>query len=228
MGKNNIGLNYKYYRIVEVMQNAGHEALARGLTPKEISSELERIYPDETWGKNVRDYVKSGLSAYREGQPRFPRSRRPELFRSLGAGRWTLPDWGDAPEKQPENLLGSKAIHADTDTNPSNPVTRADMGWEGRAALKLHYRRERGKLAQKFKGQLRQFECEACNFDFGKRYGSLGRGFIEAHHAIPLNAGERVTRVDDFRAVCSNCHRMLHWKGLRRRPSITASRRPPW
>lgn len=61
--------------------------------------------------------------------------------------------------------------------------------------------------------------CQACGFDFTTKYGDLGRGYIEAHHRVPLwqlvDAGEPI-RLDprkDFAVVCANCHRMLHRPG---------------
>ncbi len=63
--------------------------------------------------------------------------------------------------------------------------------------------------------------CEACNFEFGAAYGTLGEGFIECHHTLALSAleKERRTRLEDVALVCSNCHRMLH----RRRPWLAAA-----
>ncbi|HYT71491.1 MAG TPA: HNH endonuclease, partial [Gemmatimonadales bacterium] len=54
--------------------------------------------------------------------------------------------------------------------------------------------------------------CEVCGFDFLHRYGSIGDGFAEVHHKVPLGRalGERKTKLNDLAVVCSNCHRMLH------------------
>jgi 5-methylcytosine-specific restriction protein A len=60
--------------------------------------------------------------------------------------------------------------------------------------------------------------CEACDLDFGERYGRRGEGFIECHHTQPLaESGETVTRLDDLMLLCSNCHRMVHL----RRPMLS-------
>src|SRR5690606_36007995 len=64
--------------------------------------------------------------------------------------------------------------------------------------------------------------CQACRFDFGKRYGELGEGYIECHHLNPLseNVGAEWsigTRLEEVTVLCSNCHRMIH----RRRPALT-------
>jgi 5-methylcytosine-specific restriction protein A len=84
---------------------------------------------------------------------------------------------------------------------------------EGRKKLVAHLKRERsGRLIREFKNRLTSFRCVVCHFDFEKRYGPLGRQFIEAHHEKPLaqmRAGSK-TRLRDLKAVCSNCHRMIH------------------
>ena len=62
--------------------------------------------------------------------------------------------------------------------------------------------------------------CVVCNFDFGKRYGALGQGFIHVHHLKPLGEvreGYQLDPVADLRPVCPNCHAMLH----RRKPALS-------
>lgn len=105
--------------------------------------------------------------------------------------------------------------------NPSNPDGVQDgveafmEDEEGRASLRIHLRRERSKkLINAFKASLSSFACDACGFDFGKKYGRLGTGYIEAHHTIPvasLREGSK-TRLVDLAALCANCHRMIHTK----------------
>jgi putative restriction endonuclease len=72
------------------------------------------------------------------------------------------------------------------------------------------------KLAKQQCGRL---YCCICTFDFEKRYGKVGEGFIEGHHTKPLSEldGVAKTKIADIALVCSNCHRMLH----RRRPWLT-------
>ena len=88
---------------------------------------------------------------------------------------------------------------------------------EGRRMFQLHRRSERdGKLPKKAKKRRMdttgRLECDVCSFDFWETYGQLGKGFIEAHHMIPVSesGGERISRMSDLALVCSNCHRMLH------------------
>ena len=55
--------------------------------------------------------------------------------------------------------------------------------------------------------------CIVCNFDFEKKFGEHGKGFIHVHHLTPLaDIGEHyeVDPIKDLRPVCPNCHAMLH------------------
>ncbi|WNH12558.1 HNH endonuclease [Thalassobellus suaedae] len=84
---------------------------------------------------------------------------------------------------------------------------------EGKWNYALHRYRERDRsLVQKRKASAVNLLCECCNFDFSSAYPNLGDGFIECHHKIPINKGERITKLDDLALVCANCHRMLHRK----------------
>lgn len=77
-----------------------------------------------------------------------------------------------------------------------------------------HYRIERNPRAAKVAKTGRPAICDACGFDFSIRYGSLGEGYIEAHHLLPLGKipeGKAVTYfAADFALLCANCHRMIH------------------
>lgn len=57
--------------------------------------------------------------------------------------------------------------------------------------------------------------CVVCGFDFGKKFGEIGEGFIHVHHLFPLSKirkGYKLNPIDDLRPVCPNCHAMLHQK----------------
>ena len=92
---------------------------------------------------------------------------------------------------------------------------------EGVEKYKIHRFYERNpiivkKVKERRIRQNKESRCDICNFSFEERYGSYGRGFIEAHYTIPISElnGIKKTKIKDIALVCSNCHRMLH----RRRP----------
>jgi 5-methylcytosine-specific restriction protein A len=80
---------------------------------------------------------------------------------------------------------------------------------------KAHLRIERtgsaSRLAKRYHGTC----CQACSFRFVEKYGSIGEGFIEAHHLVPISSLDEAVPVEydvatDFAVLCPNCHRMIH------------------
>lgn len=92
---------------------------------------------------------------------------------------------------------------------------------EGAPRYALHRRLERDttlarRVKEKHLAATGKLVCQVCRFDFERKYGEHGRGFIEAHHTVPVSKLTAATRTmeRDLILVCSNCHRMLHY-GLR-------------
>jgi len=80
---------------------------------------------------------------------------------------------------------------------------------------RMHRRIERNARASNIVKLARGTTCEACSFDFKEIYGELGEGYIEAHHLRPISSLEEdvvteLSVIEDFRVLCSNCHRMAH------------------
>jgi hypothetical protein len=125
-----------------------------------------------------------------------------------------VPKWGSGTFRyisdEVANTLDALISVADgTFADPS------EEAWdtEGRSLLRRHVTKERSaKLIRVFKAQLTDYSCAVCGFSFQRAYGTLGAGFIEAHHTTPIATLTEQTKmsVSDLIAVCSNCHRMLH------------------
>ena len=88
---------------------------------------------------------------------------------------------------------------------------------EGREVFRQHrgFERDRGIVERTKATRLvrtGKLACDVCDFDFAEKYGDQGKGFIEAHHIIPVSKldGLSKTKMRDLALVCSNCHRMLH------------------
>lgn len=78
---------------------------------------------------------------------------------------------------------------------------------------------ERNPLARKKCLEHFGAKCIVCEFDFEKKYGDLGKGFIHIHHVIDISQIGKEYEVDytkDLVPVCPNCHAMLH----KEKPSI--------
>lgn len=55
--------------------------------------------------------------------------------------------------------------------------------------------------------------CKVCGFDFYKKYGEIGRGFIHVHHKTPISQkteSYNINPITDLVPVCPNCHAMIH------------------
>ncbi|MEU5761348.1 HNH endonuclease [Nocardia sp. NPDC047648] len=55
--------------------------------------------------------------------------------------------------------------------------------------------------------------CMVCGFDYRQVYGSIGAGYIQAHHTVPISQmGEdyEVDPITDLVPLCANCHVMAH------------------
>jgi hypothetical protein len=99
------------------------------------------------------------------------------------------------------------------------PTTSEDRAWaEGRPRLIQHLRKERasGLAAAKrdsFRKQHGGLRCERCGLDPVSVYGgAIGEACIEVHHDRPVSQmmDGAVTKLEDLRCLCANCHRVVH------------------
>ncbi|MDQ1638736.1 MAG: 5-methylcytosine-specific restriction enzyme [Pyrinomonadaceae bacterium] len=133
--------------------------------------------------------------------------------------------WDDFASNQSLIHNTAQAIRVSNNSAPSVVAqawieSRGDDGLqfrEGRLLFGLHKWRERNLtvVRRKKREALAAFgklACEVCGFDFSEFYGSIGDGYAECHHVLPLSATDatRRTRLADLAIVCANCHRMLH------------------
>lgn len=137
--------------------------------------------------------------------------------------------WGEFAGDRTKLSATAKSIRDSLGSISSSEVAAQtsddeDVFPEGRLLTAMHKRRERNPSVVRRKKEAvlqsrGKLECEACGFDFEAVYGSLGHGYAECHHTIPLAAlGESAkTRLADLSIVCANCHRMIH----RSRPMLT-------
>jgi hypothetical protein len=184
--------------IVEALSQLGGEAHLSQIVPKVVA-----LVPDHEAASpsaSVRARLQEGWagSAHFKGVALFENVYGP----AARAGVWRLTSDLLSPANPDGVLDGAEAeIEAQ----------------EGRAALRVHMRRERSrKLITTFKASLTSFACEACGDDMEAIYGELGAGYIEAHHRLPIALIEEgeTTKLSDLAALCANCHRIIHRNGL--------------
>jgi len=85
---------------------------------------------------------------------------------------------------------------------------------EGRVVTETHLRRERApRLRQRLiahRLKVGPLACDICACAEGQST-QFGQAIFEAHHVVPLSAGEeRRTLLKDLALLCANCHRMVH------------------
>ncbi len=103
---------------------------------------------------------------------------------------------------------------------------------EGKIRYAVHRSKERNlslrnKAVKRFQNKHEgKLFCELCNFSFEDIYGSLGKGFIEVHHIIPVSEMKKnhETKIDELMMLCANCHRMAHRAGDTKNLEIKKSR----
>lgn len=189
-------------QIIFAMNHLGGHCYFKDLyfTLKTIYPESLKNYKNEyTWRSSVRMEIERHSS-----DSNNYKGKDSDIFYSvhgIGKGHWGL--------RKPKI------------TETTMDVTADDEGFvEGKIALKKHILRERNhllkiKAIKNFKKQHEgKIYCEICGFDFSKKYGDIGKDFIEAHHTKPISQmkeNER-TKIEDIALLCSNCHSMIHRK----------------
>jgi 5-methylcytosine-specific restriction protein A len=107
-------------------------------------------------------------------------------------------------------------ILADKDVALTEPVEVPAGGEfiEDLTRFRWHRRIDRDARAIQLVKKAKGYTCEVCGFNFGSRYGELGKDFIEIHHLVPISELQGLivsTHPEhDYAALCSNCHSMIH------------------
>ena len=198
--------------------------LREGVSPKrESAEELSQFLRGRSSEEDVADPRFRGLGSvsYKLGNfAAIDPNNDSKGASHIGAGDLQVwEEFGHDPDLTRRTALSIRE-HTSMTSKPAAreaEISDVDEAQEGAVLTVAHRRRERNKAIVDKKKQTTLDEvgclkCEVCDFDFGQFYGSVGDGFIECHHLIPLSrleAGTR-TKLDDLVLVCSNCHRMLH------------------
>ncbi len=143
-------------------------------------------------------------------------------------GKYRVADWGRSRPRlkdndfetdayyfvlQPTLIASGPSFISDAEAN-ALAEDAVDVGpaftEEGRKTLRTHLMAERNPGFREAVLQMKGYRCEACNVDFGERYGPELAGFIEVHHLRPISLGPHTPSLSDFAVLCPNCHRAAH------------------
>ena len=126
--------------------------------------------------------------------------------------------WDQFASKPDDLRRVARAITAGIlEASKSPPSDDNEVFPEGEVLSRIHRGRERNQRAidrkkQQVLQEMGTLACEVCGFDFKVVYGTLGEGFAECHHIVPLSQlpNRKGTRLLDLAILCANCHRMIH------------------
>lgn len=119
------------------------------------------------------------------------------------------------------NLLAEWMIHGVTlilsllTIEEASPQLEPSVQSEGDAKEMKSKRYERSRVNREICLAHKGYSCYVCGFNFLKKYGQLGKDYIEVHHTTPVSEMGDDYKIDidrDLVPVCSNCHSMLHKK----------------
>ena len=192
-------------QLVEVARTLGLNAFST----LQFVTALERMYP-RTMESLVDEYGKGGAGA---GKHYSAFSRIAQALDRLAKSQALVKlDYRDAPEGWGSPVIMFWCLPGITPQFPEE-VPSPETILEGAKQVVLVNRYERNPAARVKCIAKWGTVCTVCGFDFQKRYGDLGIGYIHVHHLKPLSeirAEYELDPVADLRPVCANCHCMLH------------------
>jgi predicted HNH restriction endonuclease len=114
-------------------------------------------------------------------------------------------------------IVPKNSFHSKVDIfNENLIINEGHVSYKETKTLKRSYKL-RDEAIKKYSNADGEIFCSACEFNFYKVYGELGKGYIEIHHLKPIfNYLEDdfkktvVEALDNVVPLCSNCHRMVH------------------
>lgn len=183
-------------QIVDALMELGGEAHASQIAQFVVDNGTPPFPADPH--ASVRARLQENCSSYTAYRGKH------DIFQSNpGSGVWRL--------KKPESEATTPLPSAVKETVRNFDFS--DGYSEGEKKLLQHFRAERNSaVVQKFKQSLAELRCEACRLKLTDLYGDIAAEFIEAHHRLPLGqiGQEVITKIEDFAALCPNCHRIIH------------------
>lgn len=115
----------------------------------------------------------------------------------------------------PEAIRDIVSLASSYDLSDDNALIGETNFVEGQQTFQWNTRYERDRALRAAAIKLHGVVCMGCGFDFEKKYGQIGAGFIEVHHTKPISTLGGPLRVDpesDLVVLCSNCHSVVHRK----------------
>jgi len=119
------------------------------------------------------------------------------------------------PVSEAEWNILSKVIEKRTQKKSDEILNGPEYFTEGKEKEIIQTIYERNPKLREMAIKIHGTTCSACGFNFAKKYGKLGEGYIEIHHLVPqsehkIKGESEINPETDLMPLCSNCHRMIH------------------
>jgi len=187
---------------------------------REILRAQAKLFKDKLGSDKLREFSHP-LALKLDSIPKATTSRRLGLAYEAGNiaskfySRESLPDDKELVGDVRKVLEIYLSLFEEVSLNDDVENNEAEREWfEDRTKYRLHRVTERNQTLSRKVKQLQGYECKACGFNFEARYGEIGKGYIEAHHNVPISnlsgAKIQLDPLNDFTVLCSNCHSMIH------------------
>lgn len=214
----------KLFKVGEVIDSGSPPEFANHARLKILSIEEDFVYYKSLKSKTKNHFRYSYIDVVLEGFDRIdPNSIQPSIqhvFLDAGLQKnYSTENYVYGFAKEIRRRLGQSepAMTSSGEVlEDQDQVAKAETGRplsEGAILRVLVDRRERNPEAVRLCKALHGVQCLCCGFDFEKFYGSLGAGFIHAHHLSPISGSGGIYQVDpknDLVPLCPNCHAMIH------------------
>jgi len=189
-------------KTLETMGEMIEQCTVQGVRAPEIQSLVIRQGPHKVPGP--------GFGRFHPRYKNLPLAEKQRVVREYQKEVYAFGDkWLDVLDQLNIAHELSSAVYPD-EVEDDDP--RIMEGAKKRVAVNQY---ERSPVARKKCIDKHGCKCSVCGFDFERKYGEIGKGFIHVHHIRELSEiGEEyeVDPVRDLRPVCPNCHAMIHRK----------------
>ena len=184
------------------LEISGHDAkILRGRNDTYFSQKVRNLVSHRTLeSKGLATYAKFG----RDGLHKITDKGEKYLIENIGNFNFIL-----------ENKFSEEQRKKIIDKDYSNLVIEEGFIRFNQVKIKARSRKL-VEIAKRHYIRDGKLFCSACNFNFEKFYGEVGKGYIEIHHLKPIFAYEDKLEqslneaLKNVAPVCSNCHRVIH------------------
>lgn len=178
---------------------------------------IKKVYKDNNSKKN--DYFAELISYVPFAIPVIAKQNN-EFIEIIPSTR-TVNYWRDGVRTINEKIFNKILELSDIDESKESNYNDIYQGLEqtfesttieGKKKLRYSSFYERKPIYRQQALIIHGYTCMGCGFNFEKKYGEIGKGYIHVHHLKPISeSGETIINPKtDLNVLCANCHSIVH------------------